>query len=313
MKRSILTILLASFLVSTIGCVRPYKAEIYEEIKPNETAFVLPLEGANKEKQKQFKSVDYLEELKVAAKRIEIPRRWHKKGRLRCHGNYINTVMVIKVDRSPITREWTSNPETGTTPKDDAIRCESKESIEWLQGVTVSASIPENMAAIFLYHYSGKSLAYVLDNNVRSFAQDYLAGEFALYELDKARTMKKQIFDGLKDACADKFASKGVLIENVGAAGGFNYIDDEIQSAINMEFVAERKKTAAQDELIAAQTFARAGNAAKQKKEVDILEMDAKARLNVSAGIKEHGLPDNWVITKDGFNGLIALPKTASK
>lgn len=308
MKRLVMLSVVACFLISMVGCVRPYKEAIYEEIKPNETAFVLPLEGANKEKQKKFKSVEYLEERKVAAKRIEIPRRWHQKGRLHANGRYIPTVMVIKVDRSPITREWTANPQTGSTTKDDAIRCESKESIEWLQGVTVSASIPEDMAATFLYNYSGKTLDYVLDNNVRSFAQDYLAGEFAQFELDEARTMKKKVFDGLKKECREKFSEKGVLVENIGAAGGFNYVDPEIQKAINMKFTAEQKLKAAKDERQAAQEFAKAGEAAKKKRAVDIMEMDAQARLNVSEGIKAHGLPKYLFITDDGFNGIVQLP-----
>lgn len=117
--------------------------------------------------------------MKVAAKRIQstsfMPMCWN----LYSSGKWIKTVRVIKVDRAPITREWTKEKERSSTTHDDAFRIESKESIEWYQGVTVSASISEENAAKFLYNYSGKTLEYVLDNNVRSYAQDFMTGAFA--------------------------------------------------------------------------------------------------------------------------------------
>ena len=208
MKKYLIIGLIFVAMMMATGCVRPYQEEIYVDIKPNETAFVIPLEGANQTNQKQFKSIDYLESKKVAAKRIKIPTRWHSTGRMAGDGNYIPEMIVIKVDRSPVTREWTANPNTGNNNKDDAIRCESSESIEWFQSVTVSASVPEDMTAKFLYNYSGKSLEYVIDNNVRSVAQDFLSGEFAKYHLDIARKIKKEVFDELKKICKKSLQKK---------------------------------------------------------------------------------------------------------
>jgi hypothetical protein len=51
------------------------------EIKPNESAYVIPLESGSKENQKQLQSVKYLEEKKVVSQRIYIPTQWHQTGR----------------------------------------------------------------------------------------------------------------------------------------------------------------------------------------------------------------------------------------
>jgi len=255
-----------------------------------ETAFVIPLEGATKAKQGKFDSEAFLESKKVAAKRVQIPTRWHKTGRLHTSGKWIKTVRVIKIDRAPLTREWTQEQDRGSTSHDDAFRIESKESIEWYQGVTVSASISEEDAAKFLYNYSGKNLEYVLDNNVRSYAQDFLTGAFAQLYLDSARQAKKIIFDSLKVVCRRKFEKKGVTIENIGAAGGFNYVDDDIQTSINEKFAAEQRKRAARDDRLAAEEFARAEAAARKKMQVEIMKMEAQARLNFSkAALKWKG------------------------
>lgn len=274
--------ILVVFLLSTVGCMKPFQKELYEEIQPSETAFVIPLEGATKAKQGKFDSEAFLNSMKIAAKRIQTPTRWHKTGRLNSSGKWIKTVRVIKVDRAPLTREWTKEQDRGSTSLDDAFRIESKESIEWYQGVTVSASIAETDAAKFLYNYSGKDLEYVLDNNVRSYAQDYLTGAFAQLFLDSARQSKKKIFDELKIVCKEKFLKKGVTIENIGAAGGFNYVDDDIQKSINEKFAAEQRKRAAKDDRLAAEEFARAEVAARKKMEVEIMKIKAQANLNFS-------------------------------
>lgn len=256
-------------MVALTGCRKPYKEAKYQVIKPNETAFVIPLEGANKSKQGKFGSEDYLEKQKVAAKRIEIPQRWHQNGRREYSGEWIPTVQVLKVDRSPVTREWTSDPTSGTTNKNEAIELESKESIGFSLGVTISASVPEDKTARFLYWYSGKSLSNIIDLNVRSYVQDFLTKQFSNYTLDIARTKKGEIFDSLRVSAREFFEQKGILIENIGAAGQFMYTDDEIQKAINAKFVAEMKNQAADDEVAAANKFSKAKASIEAQQHLD--------------------------------------------
>lgn len=260
-------IALVMFILSS--CRRDYQEKRYVVISPNETAFVIPLEGDNKTAQGKFGSEAYLQESKVAAKRIEIPTRFHQTGRYSGSGEYIATVMVIKVDRSPVTREWTSEATKGTTSKDEAVEVETKESIGFGVGVTVSASIPEELTAKFLYNYSGKTLANILDANVRSFVQGNLSKAFSMYSLDTARSKKSEIFDKLSTETRDFFLTKGIYIENIGASGQFLYKEKEIQDAINSKFAAEMKVKAAKDEAEAAREFLKVKDAIEAQKMLD--------------------------------------------
>jgi hypothetical protein len=98
------------------GCVRPYDTPEYAEIDTSETGFLIPLER-NSGNQAKFQSEEYLRELKVAAKRAQITHRWSQEGRLTNSGRWIPTVRLIKVNRSPVTREWTAEATTGTAAK----------------------------------------------------------------------------------------------------------------------------------------------------------------------------------------------------
>jgi hypothetical protein len=301
-------VLIIVLIALLFGCMKPYQEDIYVDIKPNETAFVLPLEGANKENQKQFASIDFLNEKKVAAKRIQIPTRWHQTARQDHVGRWIPTMMIIKVDRTPITREWTADAGTGTTDKNQAIKAESKESIEFSIGVTFTASILEKDASAFLYFYSGKSLAEIIDLNCRSYVQGRLTAEFAQYDLAEGRARKKEIFDRLYQSAKSKFAEKGITIDYVGAAGGLVYTDPSIQEAINKKFSAEMDRSAETDRRIAAQEFAKASEARKKQIDIEIMRMNAEANLErakrwdgkLPANILPSSMASNFLMNMDG-------------
>ena len=139
------------------GCIRPYDTPEYAEIDTSETGFLIPLEG-NSEHQAKFQSEEYLRELKVAAKRVQITHRWSQEGRLVNSGRWISTVRLIKVNRSPVTREWTAETTTGTAAKNQAIWIESSDSVGFSLGFTCTSFIPEEHAAKFLYWYPTGSL-----------------------------------------------------------------------------------------------------------------------------------------------------------
>ena len=271
------------FIVFAIGLMfvscRPYHEEIYVEIEPNETAFLIPLEEGTQDAQVKFKSAEYLDELKVAAKRVYTPTIWHQTGHVRLKGEWIPTVVVVKVDRAPVTREWTEDTETGTEKVKQDINVESKESIGFGIGITCTASIPEELASTFLYYYNGKTLNDVMDNNVRSFIQDILTREFGSRELSDCQGQRKAIFTLMDTTTTKFFLERGVRIDNLGAAGEFHYLNPEIQTAINLEFIAEKKRDAAENEVAAAQQFSRAANTIAAQKELDarILIMEAYA------------------------------------
>ncbi|MBA2743728.1 MAG: hypothetical protein H0U43_05385 [Chthoniobacterales bacterium] len=66
---------------SLSGCVRSYDQPEYAEIDTSETGFLIPLEGDSRV-QAKFQSEEYLRQLKIATKRVQITHRWSQEGRL---------------------------------------------------------------------------------------------------------------------------------------------------------------------------------------------------------------------------------------
>ena len=291
--------LVALLALNFTSCRKPYQEQMYANVEPNETAYVIPLEQGNKDGQKVLKSADYLESKKVASKRVLIPTQWHQEGRLSNDGKWIPSVKVIKVNRAPVTREWTSADGTGTSGnKKEDIEVESKESIGFGIGITATANIPEAWTSKFLYLNSGRTLAQVMDNDVRAYIQNILTSEFGVLDLSGCQENRKAIFDTMRVKTVVYFATMGVKIMNVGAAGGFNYIDEKIQIAINEKFASEMKFTTASNEVKAAKKFAEAKNAIKAQKELDV-DIEIKlSQANLNNGMAE------------GFkNGTLVFPK----
>jgi hypothetical protein len=223
------------------GCVRPYDRPEYAEIDTSETGFLIPLEG-NTSVQAKFQSEEYLRQLKVAAKRVQITHRWSQEGRLPDSGRWIGTVRLIKVNRSPVTREWTAEASTGTTSKNQAIWIESSDSVGFSMGFTCTAFIPEEQAAKFLYWYPSGSLAEVMDNEVRARIQQVAAEIAAKYPLDTLRARKQEIADAVKSDITNFFAQRGVVVTTVGMFGGMIYANGEIQKAIDNTVIAQQLK-----------------------------------------------------------------------
>ena len=125
--RTMVVVLLMVVMVSVLsGCRRPYNTPQFVTIEANQTAFVIPLEGATSD-QGQFESVDFLKKSQVATKRIEVPRKWVQTGRYDWQGEYMDTVRVIVVDRFPETREWLSDTTRGTSDKPEGFIGESSD------------------------------------------------------------------------------------------------------------------------------------------------------------------------------------------
>jgi len=247
------------------SCMGPFQEQVYKEIGANETAFVVPMEAKNKTGQKQFASENYLDSMKVATKRIYIPTKSISTGRMWYDYKYIETVKVITVVRAPVTREWTINDGSGTKGnKKEDIEVESKESIAFGQGITATATIPERWAAKFLYSYSGKSLAKVMDEDVRAYIQSVLSSEFGIRDLTTCQAERKEVFNVMIKMTKEHFAKFGVEIMQLGAAGGFTYKDAKIQNSINDQFASEKKVLSAQNEVDAANKFAKAKAAIEQ-------------------------------------------------
>src|SRR5215469_7749170 len=158
MKRMMIFVLfcLALVFIGTSGCVRSYDRPEYVEIDTSETGFLIPLEGDTAE-QVRFQSVDYLNQHKVATKRVQITHRWSQEGRWPTDGQWIPMVRLVKVNRSPVTREWVTMQTTSSSGAiqraDKAIWIESSDSVGFSMGFTCTAFISEEDASRFLYWY----------------------------------------------------------------------------------------------------------------------------------------------------------------
>ena len=229
----------------------PPKVDMVEEIAPNESAFIVPLEG-NTGAQGKFMSVEYLEKNKVASKRVYLPQTKLDTGRFWWSYKYVPTVLVVKVDRKPITFEWDADQVGGKV-----IRVESRDSIGFSVGTNISAFINESDTSTFLYYYPSGDLNKVLGNEVFSRAVEVLSRQFAMYDLEGspellnkkrevikeavpgAREQKGVIVDLAKKELVEYFAEKGVTITTFGLVGGLSYENVEIQNAINQNFESE--------------------------------------------------------------------------
>lgn len=243
-----------AFAFSTSACVKPYNTPQYVEVKNNETAFVVSLEGDTSDQDK-LNSSKFKNAKQVASKRIQVDKRWNQTGRFTNDGDWIPTMRVLVVDRSPVTREWKApEDQQGHAIKlkgadqDKAIWVESADSVGFSMGFTATGYIKEEDAATFLYMYAGNSLAVVMDQEIRARVQQVTAEVAAKYKLDELRGKKQEIIDAVKADIVKFFSERGITITTVGMFGGMTYENPKIQDSIDQTFVAQQEKvnTAAQ-------------------------------------------------------------------
>ena len=266
---SVVRIVIAVTALSfTGGCMKAYDRPEFVEIDTSETGFLIPLEGDTTQ-QAKFQSEDYLKQRKVAAKRVQITHRWSQEGRFANDGHWIPTVRLVKVNRSPVTREWNTSQTTVANSaiqrSDKAIWIESGDSVGFSMGFTCTGFISEDDAAKFLYWYPSGSLADVMDREARGRIQQIAAEVAARYPLDTLRTKKQEISDAVKIDLTNFFAARGITITTVGMFGGMTYENPAIQKAIDETFIAQQLKTVSEAKFEA------------QKKENERIELEANA------------------------------------
>ena len=254
MKKQLLIGLLGiAIAVSQTGC-GPAKVLTPKEIKPNETAWVIPLDTLSQSGQAKFNSVDFLNQKKVASKRVMIDKVERTTGRMWFNYEWIDAVRVITVDRSLVTREWTDNKETGTSSTSQGIPVNTKDNIGLIIGLTITANIDEDDASTYLYYHGERTLADVTDQNIRSFAVAELNRQVSSLTLTEFQTKQSEIYSNLfKDATAT-FKTKGITIQYLGNAEGWHFKDSKIQDSINASFIQQQDNKTAQMEQLATVT-----------------------------------------------------------
>jgi len=188
------------------------------------------------------------------------------------NGRWIPTVRLVKVNRSPVTREWITPQGPAVTGQalrgmanDKAIWIESADSVGFSMGFTCTTFIAEDEAARFLYWYPSGSLADVMDHEVRGRVQQAAAEVAAKYPLDLLRAKKQEIADAVKNDLTNFFVARGVTITTVGMFGGMTYENPDIQKSIDQTFIAQQLKVVSEAKFEA------------QKKENERIELEANA------------------------------------
>lgn len=222
------------------GCT---KKEVYT-IEPHETAFLISLsEGGGK--QASFESEEMLAEAKVAAKQVYITYSKRHLSPTDIIGTWVPDNMLVVVNRTPVTREWSEGKDSGTSTINQSISAESKESIGFSVGMNCSAQIyTENDAVKFLYSYNNKQLSEIMDTEIRACVEADFVEKCAKYTMNEILEKKAEIMEYVRKDVTEYFAERGITITVLGMKDGIEYDDASVQDAINKSFVAERNDEA---------------------------------------------------------------------
>lgn len=263
--------IVAIFMLMAITMTACSRREIHT-IEANQTAIMIPLKD-NVENQASFESEDLLSKGLVSAKQISITYSREKVGPM--DHQWVADNMLIIVDRTPVTREWANTADIGTSTKNQAIYAESKESIGFSVGMNCSAQIyTEQDAVHFLYSYNNKSLAEIMDSEIRARVESDFVETCARYTMADILMKKEEIMTAVRDDVTSYFAERGITVTVLGMKDGIEYDDPKVQTAINAEFVANREAAA---QKIVNET---AVNKARAEAEAVLIAAQAEADAN---------------------------------
>ncbi len=232
-----------------------YTEAIY--ILPNQSAFVIPDAGANKDTQAQFMSLDYLKANKVAAKRVVIP---HVKlsGSGSWSDFYVPSARVIIVDRTPYNREWVTAANRGTSNRNEGMPCQSSEGLNITAGISIGVSVREEDAARYLYYfgtvppkgnpsdpaviftsvYNARSVADVMDRVGRGEVLSLVCREISARALNDDNKDAGAIIKNVTAGMTAFLSERGITLDYLGWADTFTF-DPAVQRAINDKFTAD--------------------------------------------------------------------------
>lgn len=290
-KGPAVSVLMAVPVFALSGCWRPFEPVKLEVVAPNEEAFLLPYLGDAK-KQESSNNEEYLKANLVYTKQVKIPQQWVPLGyeMLGPNGKWQDAAILVKVDKSPVTREWTADPNSGTSNRNEAIWVMTSDQVEFSTGWTITARIEtRDDAVLFLHNYPNGSLTKVLDSEVRSKLQSVFGLEVTDLPMEELRKSATPHIQSTVKQVEEFFKSRGITITNLGISGGFIYKDKSILDTMVRVFNAEQEKavasaeSAAQEERNKMVIFEATGKAEAliktKKAEADGIKLVADAKM----------------------------------
>jgi hypothetical protein len=302
----------ALLLVTLVSGCSPYKVEQFVEIEDHETAFLVPMEGG-KDQQEALNSREFLEKNFLSFKRVSLPLRSKKIGRMPWDIEWIPTARVVKTSRTPVHREWADSL---------SLTAQSSEGTKFRVDSVIAAGVLEEHAALFRSNYKDVPLAQIIDTNVRGFAQGKVAELFGNLPLEQCQRKKVEIFDAAEAAVKAEFEKFGVTVMYFGNRGGLSYVNRKVQDSIDQKFLEavkqqiETKKLVAQQirnqttretaeaQAKAATVLQTAADALEFTTDLEIAKMQAQARLDMAKKLSGT-LPE--MVLPEGNTGNLLL------
>lgn len=226
------------------GCWRPFEPIQLEVIQPNEEAFLLPF-TENIELQTSTHTEDYLRRSLVHTQQVKIPQQWVPRGyeTLGANGEWRDAAILVRVDKSPVTREWTADPNSGTSSKNEAIWVMTSDQVEFSTGWTCTARVSARDDAVkFLHNYPNGALTQVMDQEIRAKIQSAFGLEVTDLPMEELRLKATPHIQSVVSMVTVFFAERGITITNLGISGGFVYKDPSIVKTLVEVFNAEQAK-----------------------------------------------------------------------
>ncbi len=165
------------------------------------------------------------------------------------NGDWKDAAILVKVNKSPVTREWTAEANSGTSNKNEAVWVMTADQIEFSTGWTCTARISSRDDAVkFLHNYPNGSLVKVLDSEVRAKLQAEFGLEVTDLPMDTLRKAATPHILKTVKSVSKFFKDRGIDITNLGITGGFVYKDKSIMAIMVKVFNAEQDKSVAMAE-----------------------------------------------------------------
>ncbi len=237
-------------IVFTTGCWRPFEPVKLEVIQPNEEAFLLPFTESI-EHQTSTHTEEYLRRNLVHTQQVKIPQQWVPKGyeTFVPNGQWTDAAILVRVDKSPVTREWTADSNSGTSSKNEAIWVMTSDQVEFSTGWTCTARVSSRDDAVkFLHNYPNGALTQVMDQEIRAKLQSAFGLEVTDLPMQELRLKATPHIQTVVNDVTSFFAERGITITNLGISGGFVYKDPSIVKTMVEVFNAEQAKMIAMAE-----------------------------------------------------------------
>ncbi len=242
-------VLFPILLVLTMsGCVyKPFQPVQLESIGTNEEGFLIPYTADGKE-QVSTATEEYLKQNMVSVKQVRIPQQWIPNDYewIFYHGEWKPAAVLIKVDKSPVTREWTVDKDSGTSNRDEAIWVMTTDGVEFSTGWTCTAVINSKDDAVkFLHSYPSGSLDKVMDKEIRAKLQSEFALEVTDLPMSEMRRAATPHIIKVSKTVTEFFKPRGITITNIGITGGFVYENESVTATMVKVLNAEQDKSIA--------------------------------------------------------------------